>query len=366
VVTAGTAVCTVVFPATAESQTITATYEHDSNFANPTSSIAQTVQNFTIVNSVTSALNATSTAGPVFLTQGYSTATPAATGTDPFNPTTVQMVVMPKGGFSDTLGLSCQVTNAISGAVVADPSCTVSTTASGANDSGTPLTYTVTSSPSTAIGEYAVTLTATDNLNPTLVNATTLTVYLVGQANILSLAQGASGTETVNFNTTTVPASLRNPTLVSFSCVTVWNLTAKTLLTASQIAGLTCTGPASVAITGGSTPAAISISTLGATTAMLRASSTISMAAFLGLPLFALMGWVGSRKSPRKNFFRFLGLILLLVGVSYASGCGGSFTSTSKSTSNGIAPGSYLVQVVGTDQNGNKYYAVVPLDVSAN
>jgi hypothetical protein len=159
---------------------------------------------------------------------------------------------------------------------------------------------------------------------------------------------------------------LRNPTLVSFSCVTVWNLTAKTLLTASQIAGLTCTGPASVAITGGSTPAAISISTLGATTAMLRASSTISMAAFLGLPLFALMGWVGSRKSPRKNFFRFLGLILLLVGVSYASGCGGSFTSTSKSTSSGIAPGSYLVQVVGTDQNGNKYYAAVPLDVSAN
>jgi hypothetical protein len=90
------------------------------------------------------------------------------------------------------------------------------------------------------------------------------------------------------------------------------------------------------------------------------------MAAFLGIPLFALMGWVGSRKSPRKNFFRFLGLILLLVGVSYASGCGGSFTSTSKSTSSGIAPGSYLVQVVGTDQNGNKYYAAVPLDVSAN
>jgi hypothetical protein len=86
----------------------------------------------------------------------------------------------------------------------------------------------------------------------------------------------------------------------------------------------------------------------------------------LGIPLFALMGWVGSRKSPRKNFFRFLGLILLLVGVSYASGCGGSFTSTSKSTNTGIAPGSYLVQVVATDQNGNKYYAAVPLDVSAN
>jgi hypothetical protein len=129
---------------------------------------------------------------------------------------------------------------------------------------------------------------------------------------------------------------------------------------------LTCTGPASVAVTGANTPASITISTAGTATALLRGSSTISMAAFLGIPLFALMGWVGSRKSPRKNFFRFLGLILLLVGVSFASGCGGSFTSTSKSTDTGIGPGDYLVQVVGTDQNGNKYYAAVPLDVSSN
>jgi hypothetical protein len=92
----------------------------------------------------------------------------------------------------------------------------------------------------------------------------------------------------------------------------------------------------------------------------------MSMAAFLGVPLLALMGWVGSRKSPRRNFFRFLGLILLLVGVSYASGCGGSFTSTSTPTTSGINAGNYLVQVVGTDQNGIPYYAVIPLDVSQN
>jgi len=362
----GTAVCSVQFPATAGSQTITATYENDANFigANnsaPVSSVAQTVQNFTIANSVTSALNATSTIGPVYLTEGYSTATPSAAGTDPFNPTTVQMDVMSTGGFTDTLDLKCQVTNAISSAVVSDPSCAVSATASGAN--GTALTYTTTASSSAPIGAYVVTLTATDNSTQALANAAALTVYVVGQANVLSLAQGASGTESVSFNTSTAPA---NSTLVSFTCGTVWNLTTKAQLTASQIAGLTCTGPASVAITGASTSTSISISTSGKAVALLRASSSISMAAFLGIPLFALMGWVGSRKSPRKNFFRFLGLILLLVGVSYASGCGGSFTSTSKSTSSGIAPGSYLVQVVGTDQNGNKYYAAVPLDVSAN
>jgi hypothetical protein len=189
-------------------------------------------------------------------------------------------------------------------------------------------------------------------------------------ADVLSLAQGASGTENASFNTSTAPP---NASFVSFTCGTVWNLTTQTQLTASQIAGLTCTGPASVTISGAtpppqaSTSVPITISTL-ATTAGLRPASTVSLAALLGIPLFALMGWVGTRKSPRKNFFRFLGLILLLVGVSYASGCGGSFTSTSKSTNTGILPGSYLVQVVGTDNAtpANKYYAVVPLAVSAN
>jgi hypothetical protein len=59
-------------------------------------------------------------------------------------------------------------------------------------------------------------------------------------------------------------------------------------------------------------------------------------------------------------------LILLLVGASYATGCGGSFKSTSTSTSTGIPAGNYLVQVVATDQSGNSYYGVIPLDVSSN
>lgn len=365
-VTAAAAVCTVVFPATAETQTITATYENDSNFIPPTSSIVQTVQNFIIANSVTSALNPTSTTGPVTLTQGYSTVNSAGSLTDPFNPTKVQLVVTSMGGFADTLDLTCQVVNANTKEVVPDPSCTVK--ASEPGTTGTTLTYQVSASATAAIGQYTVTLTAKDDANQSLSNATALTVYVVGQANLLSLAQGASGTENATFNTTTAPA---NATFTSFACGTVWNLTTLAQLSTSQIAGLTCTGPASVTISGANPPppvtvsVPITISTLG-TVAQLQRTSTVSLAAFLGIPLFALMGWVGTRKSPRKNFFRFLGLILLLVGVSYASGCGGSFTSTSQTTSTGIAPGSYLVQVVGTDQKGNKYYAVVPLDVSKN
>lgn len=367
----GTAVatCTASFPALASSQTITAVYSNDPNFTGNTSAIVQTVQNFSIANSVTSMPNLITTTGPVTLTQGYATATSSSTGTDPFNPTTVTAVVTSTGGFIDSLQVNCQVTNATH-AVVTDPSCTLSTTTtppttttlSGAN--GTQLIYTLSASASAPIGSYTVALVATDQATPALSqSAAPLSVFVVGVANILSLAQGASGTESATFNTATAPASSK---FVSFTCGNVWDEAAKAMVSRTNQGGLTCTGSQGVAITGSTTSVPITISTNGSTVAKLESSNVVSMAAFLGIPLFALMGWVGSRRSPRKNFFRFLGLILLLVGVSYASGCGGSFTTTAKSSSSGLAQGTYLLQVVGTDQNGNNYYSVVPLDVSKN
>jgi hypothetical protein len=369
----GAAACNAKFPATIplaqSAQIITATYSNDKNFSNSTGSITQTVQNFAVANSVTSKVNTTATTGPVLLTQGYSTATSSAAGTDPFNPTRVQLAVTSSGGFTDTLDLSCKVTNTTTKAVVTNPSCTVSGTEAGAN--GTALTYTVTSAPSatcpTPVGEYTVTLSATDNSNTALSNSAALTVYIIGEANLLSLAQGASGQENVSFNTFAAPKS---DTFTSVACGTVVPLVNGVAGPPLTSPGITCTShipAAGIPITsGGTTTVAVTIAPSTTKTAELRRSDAVSMAAFLGIPLLALMGWVGSRKSPRRNFFRFLGLILLLVGVSYASGCGGNFTSSSTTTTTGIAAGSYLVQIVGTDQNGVSYYAAIPLDVSAN
>ena len=368
-----TATCTATFPASASNQTISAVYANDPNFTSSNSSVAQTVQNFTIANSVTSTLTATPSTGPVILTQGYSTATTATAGTDPFNPTAVKVVVTSTGGFTDKLNVSCVVTNSTH-AVVTDPSCTMSTTTtpptattlSGAT--GTALIYTLSASASAPVSAYTVTLTANDNSTPALSTAAApLTLYVLGVANPLSLAQGASGQENVSFNTFSAPSS---DSFTSVACGTVTPLTNGVAGTPLTNPGVTCTSQIPAAgipiISGGTTTVAVSISTAGTKTAELRRSNTVSMAAFLGIPLLALMGWVGSRKSPRRNFFRFLGLILLLVGVSYASGCGGSFTSSSTTTSTGIGVGNYLVQVVGTDQNGNNYYAAIPLDVSKN
>ena len=363
-----TASCVATFPATAQSQTITATYNGDANFTTSNATFAQTVQNFAVANSVTSTLNPTPTTGPVNLTQGYSTATSSAAGTDPFNPTAVQLVVTSTGGFTDTLDLQCVVTNSSNGAVVADPTCTLASTMPGAT--GTALTYQVAASPSAAIGAYTVTVTATDQANPSLFQVITLTVNVVGIGNTLSLAQGASGQENVSFNTASAPAG---DTLVSFACDSVAVLNTATGTTTqlppSQWGGLTCTSPkSSVPVTGNSTSAVIIVWTAGTTSAQLRQSGTMSLAAFLGLPILVLMGWVGSRKSPRRNLLRFLGLILLIVGVSYVSGCGGSFHSSVTSSSRGIPVGNYLVQVVATDNQtpANQFYAVVPLDVSGN
>jgi hypothetical protein len=368
-----TATCTASFPASANTQTISAVYAGDPNFTSSSVGIGQTVQNFSIANAVSSSLGSITTTGPVTLTQGYSTATNSSAGTDPFNPTTVKVVVTSTGAFSDQLNVNCVVTNSTH-AVVTDPSCTMSTTAtppssttlSGVN--GTSSIYTLSASAAAPIGAYTVTLTAADGSTSALSNAAApLTVFVIGVANPLSLARGASGQENVSFNTFSAPQA---DTLTAIACGMVVPIVNGTAGSPLSSPGVTCTsqipsGGVPV-ISGGVTTVAVSISTAGATTAQLQRSNTISMAAFLGVPLLALMGWVGSRKSPRKNFFRFLGLILLLVGASYATGCGGSFTSKSTSTSTGIPAGNYLVQVVATDQNGNSYYGAIPLDVSSN
>jgi len=94
-----------------------------------------------------------------------------------------------------------------------------------------------------------------------------------------------------------------------------------------------------------------------------RRPGAITTAAFWGIPLLALLAWFGRRGSPRRSFFRFLGMIVLLVGIGNAIGCGsGGFTRPPAQTG-GAATGSYLVQVIATDSNGAKYYAVVPLVV---
>jgi len=331
--------------------TIAASYSGDNNFAaSSNTSFQQTVQNFAVAFSAPAS-------GQVTLTQGYSNAK------DPFNPTKITVAVTSSGAFSDSLDVTCAVISATTNGPVSDPACSLSaSTLPGTT--GSSLTYTLTASPAALVGAYSVALTAVDHTTTALSHSTLpLTLYVVGVTGPLSLAQGATGTESAIFDTAT-PASGKAPTtLSSFACGTIVNVA-----TGSQVssAGVSCTGPsASVPVTGTQTTVSITITPSGTTVVQLWRSSTIYAAAFLGIPLLALASWFGRGKSRRGNFFRFLGLILIMVGASFAAGCGGSFTRpTTTTTTTGLAVGSYLVQVVGTDQNGAKYFAVVPLTVN--
>ena len=345
-----TAVCNVTFTSTEGGAiTVTANYAGDSNFSASSYTITQTVQNFGIAFSPT---------GPLNVTQGYSNVT------DPFNSTALSVVLSPVGGFTDALVLNCVVTNTTTLQVVSDPSCVQSgTTANGYN-------YTINASPTAPVGQYSVALTATDSTDPALLHtAAPLAVYTVGVAGSLSLAPGAVGTGNVVFNTAPPLTGTPAVTLNTFACGTIYNV-GTGAVDATINNEVTCTGPSGgVTVTGFETTVPITITTQAPTYGMLLpegGSSSVSLASLFGIPLLALLGWVGSRKSPRRNFIRFIGLILLMVGVSYTTGCGGSFTRPPPPTG-GIAPGSYLIQVVATDStqaNSAKYYAVVPLVVN--
>jgi hypothetical protein len=352
------ATCTVQFPLNESGQyTVSASYSGDSNFApnsNTTgNSVQQTIQNFSVAFTAP-------TSGPVTLTQKYSNSS------DPFTPATITVTSTPLFSFNDPLTGTCTVinTSVTPPAAVSDPSCTVTPLAGGSTQAWT---YTVSASANAPIGPYSLLLTAADSATPALKQSTTVpvVVYVVAQSGTVNLSTGATSTEEdVTFDTATLPSGVAPKTLVSFACGTIWNLGTNLAVSGSP---LTCSGPsATVNVTGSQTTVPITISGVATTTAQVQRSSASYAAALLGLPLLALIGWIGGRKSQHRNFFRFLGLVLLIVGLSYASGCGGSYTKPPTQPGLGISSGTYLVQVVATDQNGAKYFTAVPLDVSSN
>jgi hypothetical protein len=364
------AVCVATFPAseqfTSNGQvTVSATYNPNGNFVTSNGNFPQVVQNYGVAFSAPSASGTPPALVPVFLTQGKSNVN------DPFDPQPITVSVMSSGGFDDSLKVTCVVASTTGQTLADAPSCSPSTSTL-IGTSGTSLSFTVSASASTPVGSYSVQIVAKDspisasNGGPTysLVQSTLtpVVVYVVGVNGTVDLGGGATtADEDIVFDTATPPSGVAPTTLSSFACGVV-----KTSAGATVSSGeVSCLGPSGgVNVTGSQTVASIIIQ--GSTvSAQLRRSDSIYAAAFFGMPLIALIGWLGVGKSQRRNFFRFIGLILLIVGLSFGTGCGGSFSQTGETTTTlKIAKGNYLVQVVAKDQNGVSYYAVVPLTVN--
>jgi hypothetical protein len=348
--------CTVTFPATDSGNIgINAQYLGDANFTTSSTVIVQSVQNFTLGFAPSSG----SQSGPILITQSSSNTS------DKFHSVAVNATSAPIAGFADTLILSCVVKNS-TGAAVADPSCAPNPgTLANGGVAAASLPYTFSASATAPVGQYTIYLTGADSTTPQLIQAAPpVTIEVVSQAGSLSLAPGAIGTEYVTFNTAAASTSPA-PTLQSFECGTVVTVSGGN---GNNLAGqVTCSGPSGgVPVTGQATTVSISVATQ-APTSVTASSRTggITTAAFWSIPLLALLAWFSRRGSPRRNFFRFLGMIVLLIGIGNAIGCGsGGFTRPPTQTG-GATSGSYLVQVVATDSNGVHYYAVVPLVVQS-
>jgi hypothetical protein len=349
-----TATCTVT-SLPAGTNTINATYSGDPNFASSSGSVPETVQDFSIAFSAP-------TSNTLYLTESYSNTT------DPFKQVPISVSITPLYGFSDNLQLICSLVSPGKSSPVPGSTCAVSATPSLSGS----YTVTVTApppgsqSPDPGIGLYNVTVTATDT-NPNLSSALThqtptpVQVYVVGKAPQIAFTGAAIlATENVEFNTVTTIGASSQPTLGNFTCNTVVSASGGTQINNAVI----CSGSSTPA--SGTDETAVSITIIasgtgGATAFRTERSSGISVAAFLGVPILALVGWLGRKKSGRQNCIRFIGLILMLAGVSYVTSCGGSFKLPSTPAAGGIPNGNYLIQMVATDQNNANYYAVVPL-----
>jgi large repetitive protein len=330
--------------------TVTASFvSADSNFASGTGTLPQTVENFSL---------AFSQPGPIAVTQG------ATNSTDKFTSAAVSVDSVPLSGYSDSLNLTCQVQGSASTpGTGTPPTCTLSPTTlhgSGASTSA----FTITVPANAPVDQYTVTVTATDVQIPALAQSATLLVNVVNKSGTLSLSPGSAAVQSMVFNTAPPAGQTLAATLNTFACGTIVpvDINGTGTFTANEFA---CSGPSgTVPITGFSTTASVTIAVNATTTASLaRPSGSVSAAAFWAVPLLALLAWVARRNSPRRNFFRFLGMLLLVVGLSNTIGCGGSFTRPPVVTG-GPPTGTYLIQVVASDSNLVNHYAVVPLTVN--
>ena len=350
--------CTIVFPASVTGPvTVSASYSGDANFMPSSGATTETIENFGLGVGLPPGQS-----GQVYLTQGYSTAN------DPFHSASdaVSATLSSQSGFAGNIIVQCQVTTPSGDPAGNTVACSPASTTVPAPSSGSlSIPYTYTASNTAPTGVYTVTVTATSQTNPALTQTSITTVSVTGLSGPISLSPGAQETENAYFSTTPVNSNTPPTSLGSFQCLSIFNVATGALTTASA-SGIACAFPkTSVTIASGATTSVPITVTVGATAAaaVAQRSGSIATAAFWAVPLFALLAWIGQRKSPRRNFFRFLGMLLLVIAIGHTIGCGGSFNRPTLPSSP-IPAGNYLIQVSGTGSDNNTYYAVVPVSVN--
>ncbi len=348
---AGVAICTTAFTI-GGTHLITATYGSDLNYSGSNSPmpVTQSVQDFSL------ALPAT---GQVAITHGFTN------NTDPVSPQPFAVTVSSIQGFATASGMQgaliCTFTplGAPSDAVM--PSCpTAPLTIPPPNNAQTlPITIDATSA---TPGSYSLVVTGVD---PTTgLSRSTPMKFTVNVAFITStpitLASGSTTDTTFNF---TLPAGVSVPINCNFATISpsVTPVPTSTIpigctLSVSSVGSTTSTSFQSVPVT-------VTINTGGAVTQLMTQTNTF-LAGLLGIPAFALIGYLTRGKHSRKSFFKFLGVAFIVAAVLQNIGCGGSFNRTTTATNTTPAGVYYLiVQGPGTGANKQPYQAIIQVNV---
>lgn len=370
----GTAIatCPVVFTHIATAPpgqvTVTGSYMADANFAASSGDGVQTVQDFNAGLSITPASttgNISSNKNGVYLTQGYSTTLTAGTQTNyaVFEAATITAPITTSAGYNPTMTANCQIFAGTdtTQAPLTDPACTPATASQSVKVSGNAAApaFEIAASQKAPTGTFTVVLTVADPNFTTGVQTQTFPLYVIAPVTTtLNVTIGSSATQNVSFDTTS--------TSLTFSCPFLWSVDQQKMLDNTKGNLLTCmlSSGTSIQVTGGLAQAGITFTPVVKAAGNARPSSTLYAASLLSIPFLAVLTWFGSRKSERRNLFRFLELIVLLVGLSFLTACGGGFTTTLQNpTPTGELSGNYLVQVQAQDGAGNSFYAVLPMQV---
>jgi large repetitive protein len=359
------AICTATFPhlaTPAGAVDVTAVYNDslDANFTSSNSTLSQTVQDFNVSLTVTPQAGSVSVPTAIYLTPGYGTTQNGSVKADPWGAVTIASAYALSTGFtSPDITITCSVYAGtppdLTKPPLQDPTCATLQQTPGQWQ------FAVNASEA-ATGLYTVYFTTYDRRynNQNLVLPQSVLLYVVGRSSTLSLGAGSQGTQNLNFNTALAGGG---DSISTFGCGQIVDSAGAVLPNTNLIS---CSGAAGQSVSGPSSSLSVTISTSPSKSALVASSSPTTYAAVVfGIPVLALLGWFGSRKSPRRSLYRFFSLMVLLFGLSYATGCGGSFHTSAPPVPNGIQPGSYQVQVIATGTSGKNYYAVVPLQVNA-
>ncbi|MGH9588126.1 MAG: beta strand repeat-containing protein [Acidobacteriaceae bacterium] len=336
------------------SHTIHAAYNGDNNFTASSSSVTQSVQDYSLAASASST---------VTVSQRFTNTT------DPFSPEPITVSASPVAGFTGQLALTCNVVavSAPEGAVA--PACILGSSSMtiAASAQQQPVTVTIDagtgSTPVASTGTYNVSITGVDSATGLTRTSAAFVVNVRYQAAPLTIVSGAT-----TGNTTTVQFTLPpNVGITSIECASVTGPTLTSSVAPVALSMGCSFDPSTIAAASTSqvVTVTVTVSTSLKTSALLRNNkTTVAMAGAIGVPLLLLLGLMPGGKSSRKALLRFMVIAFAIVVVLQGTGCGGGQFTAPPSVSGQTPPGSYNILVQGTGTDHQLYQAVIQVNVT--